>query len=83
MLQHNKIRNFFKLSQMRTNFILKLEIHNFIINDIFIRNQVVVQEFCLRLSNFEIQLFWIVQTTSNGKMTKIKDVGPTEEIYNP
>jgi hypothetical protein len=53
---------------MGTNFISKLEIYNFIIDDLFIWNQVAVLEFCLKLSN--------------GKMTRIKDVGPDEEIYN-
>jgi hypothetical protein len=35
----------------------------------------------MKRSNFEIQLFRIVQTTLDGKMTKTKVVDP-DEIYN-
>jgi hypothetical protein len=40
-----------------------------------------VPEFCLKHSNFEIQFFWIIQTTLDGKMTKTKVVD-LDEIYN-
>jgi hypothetical protein len=40
-----------------------------------------IPELCLKHSNFEIQFFWIVQTTLDEKMTKIKVVD-LDEIYN-
>jgi hypothetical protein len=40
-----------------------------------------VPKFCLKHSNFEIQIFWIVQTTLDGKITKTKVID-LDEIYN-
>ena len=40
-----------------------------------------VPEFCLKLTYFKIQFFWIVQTTSDEKMIKIKIVD-IDVIYN-
>jgi len=81
MLQHNKIHNFFKQSRMKTNFISKLQISRLCNWWFFYLKLFIVPEFCLKLFYFKIQLFWLIQITSDEKMieNKVKDLAM---IYN-
>ena len=74
MLQHNKIQNFFQPKSDEKKLYIKVvvldETHNFVVTFLF--EIAYGPEFYLKLLYFKIQIFLIVQTTSNEKWAKAK-----------